>query len=206
MGMGNARKTSTIFLGVVVALLSGNLSKAQAPQPVQQTTPRQVSLPHLYYFFFMWQNHLDHAAAAHEKNGKDGAWLSTYLQRKLGFTPEQFAPVRGSAQRLAVKTAALDAKAKVIIQSDRALYAKGQLALGDKPPGLPQLKELTQEREKAIADEITSLNAALGPENAAKLKEFLQSHVSTQAKALPFKPELHPPMPQSPTSQSGVQQ
>jgi hypothetical protein len=179
---------------------------AATPQQNQAQAPKTVPLPHLYWHFLMWQNHLDSAAAEHEKAGRDGAWLRTYVEKRLGFSDAEFAPVRESAQRLQATIAGLDSQAMVIVQKDRAMYAKGLLAASDSPPGLPRLRELTQERETAISDEIAQLNAALGPVNSARLRSFIEKSFSTNVKAVPIQPVLHPPsQPGSASLRNGVQ-
>ncbi len=54
--------------------------------------PKPIPLPHLYWHFLVYQNHLDTTAAAHESQGKDGQWLRAYLQKKLAFSDSEFAP------------------------------------------------------------------------------------------------------------------
>ncbi|HLJ29311.1 MAG TPA: hypothetical protein VKY85_21570 [Candidatus Angelobacter sp.] len=162
---------------------------------VKQQRP---SVPHLYWHFLMYQNHLDRAAAAHEKQGKDGSWLRNHFQQRLGFTDEQFAPVRTAAQRLAPEITAIKAKAVAIAKEDR-IWIKAnmggnrpRLVGGDAaanaealtnapvPPGHAQLKQLQQQFEDTIQQEVDSLKSALGPQNAAKLDNLIQNEWSRQ--------------------------
>jgi hypothetical protein len=147
--------------------------------PVAVKAPHPASLEHQYWHLLRWQNHLDKVAAEHEKQGKDGTWLRDYIQKKLAFTDEEFAPIRESARRLEPKTDAIQAKAETIMKADRALRVKGQVARSDAYPGLPQLQALSEERESAIADEIETLNSELGPANAAKFKRFVEEHYTS---------------------------
>ncbi|MGA3133616.1 MAG: hypothetical protein ABSD59_22860 [Terracidiphilus sp.] len=171
-----------ILLTISGPLLLSLAFAQQAASPSQQPgqlQPKPITLPHLYWHLMTWQNHLDKAAAEHEKNGKDGTWLRGYLQKQLRFSDAEFAPVRESAQRLALAVADLDAQAKSLVQADLALYANGKLASSDPPPNLAKVKQLSQQREDVINAEIARLNAALGPDNAAKLKTYLtQDHSS----------------------------
>ena len=137
-----------------------------------------------------YQQHLDSVAAEREKQGRDGSWLRNYLQKKLGFTDFEFAPVRESAQRLEKTIAEIDASAKSIAQADRALYGNGLLPSGVQPPGWAKLKELNQDRESAIANEIEILNEALGSKNAARFKAFVEGDFSSKVTPRELHPQL----------------
>jgi hypothetical protein len=178
---------------------------SQLPNPSPQTAQqklRPASLPHLYWHFLMWQDHLDRAAAERVKNGKDGKWLSNYAQKQLGFSDTDFAHVRESAQHLATVVAGFDAQAKSLVQADLALYANGKLAPNDPPPDLAKVKQLTQDRENAINDEITRLNAALGPNNAAKLKAYISAEFSSHVTVVINPNPPHHLGPYGPTPQA----
>jgi hypothetical protein len=190
---------------IAIALLCGQTSgQTTTAAPLTLGTPTRASLPHLYWHLLMYQNHLDSIAADHEKQGKDSVWLQFHLQQRLGFTDAEFAPVRESAQRLEKTIAGIDAKAKAIIKAGRAQYGKGLLPSGVQPPGWEQLKELNQERETAIADEISKLNDALGADDAAKLQEYIEKEFSSDVTASPIHPTLH--FPHKNGSQSSQQE
>ncbi len=164
--------------------------------------PKPASLPHLYWHLLMWQNHLDHAAADHEKRGKDGAWLRNYIQKQLGFTDTEFAPVRQSSQHLAAVMVSLDAQAHSLIKADLALYADGKLAPDDRPPNLDKVKQLTRDRETLINSEIAHLNASLGAADAARLKAYITRDFS---KNVTVRANPNPPnrsRPNGPTRQA----
>jgi hypothetical protein len=170
--------------------------------------PRPASVPHLYWHFLMYQNHLDRAAAAHEKQGKDGKWLRNHLQQRLGFTDSQFAPIRTSAQRLEPQVVDIRAKAMVIVKADRAWAQthpearRTRLPVGDPAaagealrsapptPGRAQLHQLQQQHEAAIQHEMEALKTALGPELAAKLDNFIQNDWTRQVTAVRVQPGL----------------
>jgi len=193
-----------VLLVVTGSLLSsGFAQQAASPSPQsRQLQPKPVPLSHLYWHMLMWQNHLDKTAAEHEKNGKDGAWLHGYLQKRLGFSDTEFAPVRESAQSLATVIAGLETQAKSLVQADLALYANGTLKPNDPPPNLEKVKQLSHQREDAINAEMARLNAALGPTNAAKLKAYL---ISDFSKNVTVKMNPNPPQhknPYGPTRQA----
>ncbi len=189
---------------VAVALLCGQSNGQTTSAPVIQGTPTRASLPHLYWHLLMYQNHLDRKAAENEKQGKEAAWLRNHLQQRLGFTDAEFAPIRESATRLETTIAGIDAKAQTIVKAGRAQYGKGLLPSGVQPPGWDELKELNQERETAITDEIAKLNDALGEDNAAKLQTYIEKEFSSDVSASPIHPTLH--FPHKGSSQSTQQQ
>jgi hypothetical protein len=168
------------------------------------------SLPHLYWHFLLYQNHLDRAAAAHEQQRKDGNWLRNHFQQRLNFSDAQFAIVRQTAQRLEPELKEITSKAKVIIEADRAWARSNPSAFADssasgavtvgtvggprrvipQTPGRAQLKELQQQHEDMIQKEVSSLKTALGPELAAKLDNFLQTTWARNVTSTHFQPRL----------------
>jgi hypothetical protein len=183
------------LLAAALLVLASTLTWSQAvklppgPEPTGSQHPeptfhlRPMPLPDLYWHFLMYQNHLDRAAAAAEAEGKDGRWLRNFLQKILGFDDQQFTVVRESAQRLGPQLKNIRSQAKLIVQSERALYAS-HLADPEHPsPGFTQLKLLRQKREAAVADEIAIINASLDPQSSAKLKHFLKNEFSMSAHA-----------------------
>jgi primosomal protein N'' len=104
----NRRRMPQLLAAMLLALAATapTHSVAQdqpAPKPQIAKAYKPVSLEHQYWHLLRWQNHLDKAAAEHEKQGKDGSWLRDHIQKELGFTDAEFAPVRDSAQRLEPK-------------------------------------------------------------------------------------------------------
>jgi hypothetical protein len=142
-----------------------------------------MPLPDLYWHLLMYQHHLDRAAAAAEKEGKDGMWLRNFLQKILGFDDRQFAVVRESAQRLDPQLKNIKSQANAIMRSQRALYAVHLTDREHLSPGFEQLKGLRQKRETAVADEIAIINASLDPKSAAKLRHFLKNEFSMSTNA-----------------------
>lgn len=143
-------------------------------------------MAHLYWHFLVYQHHLDESAAEYERQKKDGQWLRSYLQKQLGFTDGEFAPVRASAERLSARISELDAKAKGIVAADRSVWTHGLMPASGPPPSLEKLKALTAEREVAISAEIENLNQALTPQRAAALRAFLNEKFSQNVTTLPI--------------------
>lgn len=189
---------------------AGAAARGTATTAAAGVKQQRPSVPHLYWHFLMYQNHLDRAAAAHEKQGKNGNWLRNHFQQRLGFTDEQFAPVRTSAQRLAPELAAIKAKAVAIAKQDRVWIKanmagnRPRLVVGDPtarvealknaplPPGHAQLKQLQQQFEDTIQQEVDSLKTALGPQNAAKLDNLIQNDWSRQVTLIRVQPGTLP--------------
>jgi hypothetical protein len=168
--------------------------------------PQRVSLAHLYLHFLLYQNHLDRAAAAREQQGKDGKWLSNHFQQRLGFTADQFALVRATAQRLEPELKDIKAQAVVIVQADRAWVqvhpeaSRSRLPVGDAAavgaairsapvrPGWAKLKQLQQQQETTIQQEVETLKAALGPAPAAKLDNLIQNEWANHVSSIHVQP------------------
>lgn len=151
----------------------------------------QVSLDHLYWHFFNYQNHLDAVAAQGAQQGQDATAWRNHVQKKLGFKDADYANVRATAQRLQAELQSVDAQAMAIIKAYRA--ANG-LAPGVPPaePMPPELKALGQQHENLIKSEVANLKSALGPSLSARLDTFLQAQVIRRA---PKQTVGHPPTP-----------
>jgi hypothetical protein len=196
------------FLLLIGALAGSANVKSQQPgqQPAPGTfVPKPVPLPHLYWHFLVYQHHLDDAAAEHKQQGKDGQWLQTYLQKKLGFSDGEFATVRASSVRLTAEIKVLDAQAQAVAQADIAAGKQGLIPAGSAPPGLAQLKALTAQREADINAEIQYLNQTLSAQDAATLQTFLQQRFSKTVTTINRSQPSPTPFTPRPT-QGGVQQ
>jgi hypothetical protein len=192
-------------IGLCSAVLAATFSwssHGQEVKPAPSPTARQVerpSLQHVYMHFFLYQNHLDKAAAAHEVQGKDGSWLRDHFQQQLGFTSAQFAIVRATGVRLESELKELGSEAKTIAEADRA--ARRENPETPRVPD-PRLKDLTKQREDLLQREIDGLNQELGPERAAKLQDFLHNHFLQNTSSLHPHVRPHPtkrlqPQPQA---------
>jgi hypothetical protein len=139
---------------------------------------KPVPLPHLYWHFLIYQQHLEDTANAREKQGLESEWLRNYVQAKLGFTDAEYAPIRASASRLNTEVLAMNGQAKTIIAADRAARRKGLIPADEAPPGIAKLKTLTGQREAAIQSEIDSINKTLSVDKQAALQKFLTGQFS----------------------------
>jgi hypothetical protein len=142
---------------------------------------RPLSLPHLYWHFLAYQNHLDTKAAATTAAGKDGSALRNLLQKKLGFSNADFALIRTSSVRLTAEVQSLDAQAVAI------------RAVGPSPSSLDQLHALTVQRETEINAEISYLKQNLPPDKIIALEAFLKEFFSP-SNAVPPEPSVVGPL------------
>jgi hypothetical protein len=142
----------------------------QNPNPEGATANSQPATSSgMYYRFLMSVNSNDCAAAKVESEGKDSTWQRSRYQKTLGFSDEQFALVRATAQRLKAKT---DEILGNMMKADMALAG----------PVPPELTALTHQRKAMIESEISNLQNALGPDLSAKVDEYIHTHIrSTQA-------------------------
>lgn len=145
------------------------------PQSASATNRRPVPLPMLYRHFLAYQSHLDEVGAQLDREGKDGSEFRDHYQQKLGFTNDDFAPVRSGALRLNATLKDEDAKIKAVIDAARAQHPRKVASPFDLPPVPEELKQLQKERDKIIQQEVDRLNAELGPERAAKLQTLIQN-------------------------------
>ncbi len=161
-----------VLCTVVSSLALGQTLNDLSTSPA--VPPGRVPLPLLYRHFLAYQNHLDRAGTALDKQGKNGAGLHNHFQQKLGFSDDQFGAVRQTALRLEAELQQQDVKAKAVIEATRAKFPRTVESPADLPPVPPELVQLQQERDSLIGKEVSGLKAALGSSAAAELDTFLQ--------------------------------
>ena len=98
-----------------------------------------------------------------ELDDVDGTFLRDQLQNNLGFTAEQFEPIRATAQRLQAKRNELFTKRMPVLEAYSATL-----------PVTPELKALNQQRETVIDTDIADLRRTLGPDLSAKLEAYFR--------------------------------
>lgn len=135
--------------------------------------PKPVSIPHLYWHFLAYQQHLDEAAAAREKQGKEGQPLRDSLQNELGFSSSEYAQIHTSALRLTSKLKDVNVRAKSIVDAAKNARSAGLLSDSAASADQEQLKSLAAERDAAIDQEIAAINLSLSTEQQAALQSYL---------------------------------
>jgi hypothetical protein len=198
-----ARKRGLRLFGTIgaIAVLLGLWRPAEAATPSSDVSagkvpvgkPMQPTVPHLYWLFLMYQNHLDRAAAVRQQSGKDSAWLRDHFQRRLGFTDTQFGVVRASALRLEVDLKTINLQARLITQSDMVWRRQQGVDQKVPGPGHVQIQQLQKESEGKIENEIDRLNRELGPEPSAKLEAFITKEWINHVSAKNSRRHIHPP-------------
>jgi len=138
---------------------------------------RPLSLPHLYWHFLVYVNHLDTKSLEVDAKGKNGKLMRSYLQKRLGFSDAEFAPIRTSSVRLTAEVKDLDAKA---VELHKA---------GLSSSNLDQLKALTIQRESDIYSEMSYLKQTLPPDKIRAFEAFLTQFFSP-ANASPGPPSI----------------
>jgi hypothetical protein len=194
-----------------LCLFAGAFMFAQTGAPVAANAvvaPGPLPLRLLYRHFLAFQNQLDRAAAARDRQGKDGSGLRNHYQNELGFTDAQFDAVRQAGLRLESELKQQDAKAKAVIDAVRAQHPRVLKSAADLPPVPPELVELQKGRNDLIDQEVDHLKTELGPAAAAKLDNYLQRNFASNVKVQSVPPPpaqgrfSHPVS----TSAKGVQQ
>lgn len=149
----------TAILGLIFAFCAGSaLAQSTQTQPAASSQPKPVSLPHLYWHFLIHQSRLDAAAAALQAKGKNGSALRNDLQKRLGFSDADYAPIRTASQRLASELQPIDQQLKSLQAS---------------PSNAAQLQTLIAQREAYINNEVYNLSIELSPQNKASMEAFM---------------------------------
>jgi hypothetical protein len=160
---------ATVLIALV-ALLPAAIG--QAAQNPSGATPqfRPASLPHLYGHFLIHQNELDVMAAKLKAEGKADDTLRNDFQTRLGFSDDDFTPIRTSSRRLAAELAPIEAELK-------ALPRNGMSA--------DQAHTLATQRESYINNEVYNLSVELSPQNKARLEQFMTQFFAPKKISIP---------------------
>jgi hypothetical protein len=176
----------------IVYTLSGTAMGQSIPIQAQpsnrHTQVSPVSLAHLYWHFLTLQNVIDTKATSLASQNKDGSQLRNALQRELGWSDADYAPVRTSSGRLTGEVKGLDAQAIAIRTAGASSSNQGQL------------KALTAQREADIAAEIFYLRQTLPPAKIKIFEAFLTQFFS------PANGSLRPPTSTAGSSAPGAVQ
>jgi len=133
--------------------------------PPATLNPRMDS-SHGYSSFFISVSSNDRAAIDREElDDEDGTDLRNRIRNNLGFSDEQFEPIRVTAQRLEAEQKEYFVKLMAI----RDPYSAASLTS-------PDLKTLDQLREATIDTEISYLRRTLHPDGCARLDGYFRVH------------------------------
>lgn len=147
-----------------------------APQHPLSRKPSQirpVPVEHLYWYFLLFQNHIDTRAAELDAQGKNGTVVRNHLQRSLGWSDADFTPIHDASVRLAAKAKDLHAKNQAII------------AAGKSSSSPNRLRALASQRDAALNAEVSYLRSTLPPDKVVAFEAFL-ARLFSQPTATPL--------------------
>jgi len=167
------------FAILIAAVLTALPTRAQYRLPRNlNEKPAPVQVREAYAFVFRYQMHLDSLPETEDKAGKNNSWRKDEIRRELKFSEWEYAPIRSAAHELNEKLADLASRNNRAISEEQVLN----------PPPNPltaetrtKLKQLKSEKRQTINTAVDSLNAALGPELANRLHQYVQSLYSGNA-------------------------
>jgi hypothetical protein len=131
------------------------------PPSSKRSQIRPVPVEHLYWYFLLFQNHIDTRAAELDAQGKNGTVMRNHLQRSLGWSDADFTPIHAASVRLAAKAKDLHAKNQAII------------AAGKSSSSPNQLRVLASQRDVALNAEVSYLRSTLPPDKVVAFEAFL---------------------------------
>jgi hypothetical protein len=167
-----ARALASVLLCILGSAFA--VGQVAGPVPAPLFTPRPVPPSHLYWHFLMSVTRNDRLAEKRDKQGRNGAWLHNFQQHQLGWTDEEFAPIRTTAQRLEADLKELDAQAKALIDTDHTEHPL-------QPETHAGLKEAREQHKAEFDTEVTNLRHALGPSAADRLDIYIQTHIDPKS-------------------------
>ncbi|MGA3325505.1 MAG: hypothetical protein ABSF45_13620 [Terriglobia bacterium] len=159
---------TSVLLCILTSVLA--LGQIGGPVPAPLATPRPVPPSHLYFLFLMSVNRSDRLADRRDKQGRSGDWIRNSSQNGLGFSDEEFAPIRATAQRLEAELKELDAQAKAVIDADHAAHPL-------QPETHAEVQALQEQHKADLESEVAKLRHALGPSAADRLDIYVQTHI-----------------------------
>jgi hypothetical protein len=135
---------------------AGNASSTQAQA---DEVPEHV----VYGMLFREVNEFEKKAKEKENRGEDGSHLRNFHKNKADIDDKQNKALEKIAADCQSEVDVLDQKARKIILDARALHPGGQLAKGETlPPPPAELKNLDEQRVRAILKARDRLHAAFG--------------------------------------------
>ena len=155
------------FTAMLLWIVAGAIAfgQATAPAPVVMLDP--VPVAHLYASFLLGVDHNDRLAEQHKGQGRNAELSWNFLQNELGFSDEEFAPIRATAHRLEGELKDIDARRQAVGVSRQTPH-----------PLSPELLALRQQHDNDVANEVADLRRALGPHAAAKLDSYVRNHIN----------------------------
>jgi hypothetical protein len=162
-----------------------------AVKPRQPQT-RKPTLSELYAMFLNYAVHVETAADADAKLGKDSSFFRMHLQKASGLSAQEYAKVLVAAREYASVDAETEKQLIAATKEFKTREMSGQHLSGVQAiPIHLKVKDLLTRRTTALTTEIAAIREALGSERAGVLNVFLQSKYNLGRIGSP----LHPSRP-----------
>jgi hypothetical protein len=139
----------------------------------------QLSDIQYYEILFRRVAYLQERALAREQKGQDGTRLRFYVANRLGLDPDEDRIVHEAAFGCLKEVNRLDARAREIIQQERAKFPRGaNTAVSGRPTPPPILASLHRERDDAILRAREALKNAFGEARFASLDMLVKDYLT----------------------------
>ena len=147
----------------------------------QSSTSSSVPLSHLYWHFLQYQHHLDEKAEELEKQGQSGDTVRSLMQSQLKMPDVQFASMHRASDRLSASMSDWNAR----VEHLRSLYIQSKPAkdipLTPQQQELhDQLKQMNDEREAILTQQMNSLDNELSTVDRAAFRDFLTKKIASR--------------------------
>jgi hypothetical protein len=150
------------------------LGQVAGPVPAPPVNLRPVPTSRLYYDFLIFVTRIDHKAEQREKQNIDSEGMRNHQQKMLGFTDQEFAPIRATAHRLEAELKEIDDQEKAAIHADREAHPF-------QPETYSAVKDLKEEQGAAFEKEVSQLKHDLGASAANRLDIYIQTHIDPKS-------------------------
>jgi hypothetical protein len=175
-----ALSLSLVMVGAVALGRQAFQSRSVAPQQVNNIPP-QVA----YEQLFRQVNLFKHKADEKKRAGEDDSFLRTFQKRQAKLNDQQMKTLEKISSDCDDEVAKLDARAKQIIASFRALHQNEKLEPGKTPPPPPdELKPMQQQRDQIILQSREQVHIAFGDLEFQRFEQYVQQEIASRIKPI----------------------
>jgi hypothetical protein len=179
MSVPRLRLQSIVCLLALLIVASGYGRGQQATS--QSSTLSAMPLSHLYWHFLQYQHHLDEKAEELEKQGQSGDTVRSLMQSQLKMPDVQFASMHRASDRLSASMSEWNAR----VEHLRSLYIQSKpskdIPLTPEQKQLhDQLKQMNDEREAILTQQMNSLDNELSTVDRAAFRDFLTKKIASR--------------------------
>jgi hypothetical protein len=145
------------------------------------STLSAMPLSHLYWHFLQYQHHLNEKAEELEKQGQPGDTVRSLMQSQLKMSDVQFASMHKASDRLSASMSEWNAR----VEHLRSLYIQSRpskdMPLTSVQQQLhDQLKQMNDEREAILTEQMNSLDNELSTVDRAAFRDFLTKQIASR--------------------------